>query len=41
MTGLVLWQGERNGKEVNVRFIGFDVNSKGWVVVEERKKFGR
>jgi hypothetical protein len=32
MTGLLLWQGEVKGKQVVVRFVGFDKNEKGWMV---------
>jgi hypothetical protein len=32
MAGLLLWQGEVKGKQVVVRFVGFDKNEKGWMV---------
>ncbi|KAF9739747.1 hypothetical protein PMIN06_006748 [Paraphaeosphaeria minitans] len=32
ITGLLLWQGEVNGKQMVVRFVGFEKAEKGWMV---------
>lgn len=32
MLGLLLWQGEVEGKQMVVRFVGFEKSEKGWMV---------